>query len=189
MNVASFIDYLATLTPLPSELKEVLESSLITEHYQPHQVIHAAGQTESRAWFVASGFLRGYYFDDEGKEHTAAFYSERDLIFSYHGLSQQPADHYLEALHTSTLISLRYDQIISLNMEHREMNILFVHFLRELNRREQFRTRLLMQGAEERYRQFRKAYPSVFQQAPVRMIAAFLNMTRENLSRLISRNP
>jgi CRP-like cAMP-binding protein len=189
MNVQLLTDHLSTLTPLSKDFREALEAILVIEHYQPHQIIHAVGQTETRAWFVASGFLRSYYFDDAGKEHTEAFYGDRDLIFSYKGLTQQPADQYIEALHDTTLISLNYSQIALLQMEYREMSVLAVLLLQELNRREQFRTRLLMQSAEDRYRQFRKAYPSVFQRAPVRMIAAYLNMTRENLSRLISRNP
>ena len=187
MGANSLIDHLSNLTPLSTAFKEELESGLEEEHYKPHQVIHAAGQVENRLWFVESGFARSYYFDQTGKEHTLSFYSEKEMIFSYKGYWKEVTDYYIEVLIPTTLIVIKYEDLYRLVDRYKETSTLMQIFIRQRHTQEQFKSRLMTWAAEERYHQFRKASPEIFKLASIRLIASYLNMTRENLSRLMGR--
>jgi CRP-like cAMP-binding protein len=187
MPVEKFIDFLAEKASVSDEFKKSLEETVKTENYHARQIIFAAGQVESRLWFLEKGFARSYYFDLAGKEHTTMFYDESDLIFSFNGYWREPSENYLEVLHPSSLISLAYDEMVKL-LQLPETKTLIHYFARQRINQDQFTNRLMGQTAIERYRQYRKAFPGVFRKASVRLIASYLNMTRENLSRLIGRN-
>lgn len=186
MSVQSLIDQLSTLTRLSPAFIEELKSGLEVEYYRPHQIIHAAGQTESRLWYIEIGFARTYYFDQTGKEHTLSFHLEKEIIFSYSGYWKETTDYYFEVLTTTTLISLPYEYLYKLE-QHEATKILMKIFTRQRYYQDLFKSRLMTWAAEERYHQFRKANPDIFKFASIRLIASYLNMTRENLSRLMGR--
>jgi CRP-like cAMP-binding protein len=187
MSVESLIGYLSAITPLSPPFKEEMQAGLQTENYKARQIIHAAGQTENRLWYLESGFARTYYFDQAGKEHTLIFYEEKELIFSYKGFWKESTDYYLEVLKPSSLISLSYEYLTGL-FQLEETKILAQVFIRQRHQDDLFKSRMMTWTAEERYKQFRKIHPEIFGKTSVRLIASYLNMTRENLSRLISRD-
>jgi CRP-like cAMP-binding protein len=186
MSAESLIGYLSAITKLSPGLIEELKSGLDEEQYKPHQIIHAAGQIENRLWYMETGFARTYYFDQTGKEHTLSFYIKNEIIFSYKGYWKETTDYYLEVLTPTTLISLPYESLYKLE-QHEETKTLIHVFTRQRYYLELFKSRLMTWSAEERYYQFRKASPDIFKLASIRLIASYLNMTRENLSRLMGR--
>jgi len=187
MSVNSLIGYLSTITNLTPSLTERLSSEMEVETYKSHQIIHSAGQVENRFWFIDSGFARTYYFDSTGKEHTVAFYDDQSMLFSYQGFWKQSTDYYIEILGSSVLISLTYDRLSNYLQDYSEVKTLVQYFVRFQHQQELFKSRLMTWSAEERYYQFRKIHPEIFRKATVRLIASYLNMTRENLSRLMGR--
>ncbi|MCD8739070.1 cyclic nucleotide-binding domain-containing protein [Mucilaginibacter roseus] len=187
MSVEDIIAELAKITALSPGLTDRLRTLLISEVYHPRQVIASPGHNQHRLWLVESGIIRSYYPDERGREITQAFYTANDLIFFWEGYLAQRTDHYLEALHNVNLYSLRYTDLDTLR-DFPETETLFRYFILQQRRTELFRNRLLLQSADQRYRQYRKAYPGIFREVPLRLIASFLHMTRENLSRLIGRD-
>jgi CRP-like cAMP-binding protein len=187
MSVESLIGYLSAITKLSTAFIGELRSGLDQEQYKPHQIIHAAGQVENRLWYIETGFARSYYFDQSGKEHTLSFYLENEIIFSYKGFWREATDYYLEVLTPTNLISLPYESLYRLMEQHAETRTLIDVFTRQRYYQELFKSRLMTWTAAERYYQFRKANPDIFKLASIRLIASFLNMTRENLSRLMGR--
>lgn len=187
MSAEPLINYLSLITELSPAFSDQLEKLFEKEHYRPHQILHSAGQMENRLWFIDNGFARAYYFDKSGKEHTLNFYDSKDLIFSYQGLWKESSDYYIEILQDSELWSIQYDQVKLWIDKFSEMKIITNVLTRHRYHQELFRSRLLTWNAEERYLQFRKVSPDTFKKASVRLIATYLNMTRENLSRLMSR--
>lgn len=188
MPISTLLELLFRITPLSLEFKRELPQVLHEENYRVHQIIHAAGQIENRLWFLETGLVRSYYFDATGKEHTLAFYTEMAVIFSYPGYWKEASDYYIEALSQVRLISLSYESLAILRSHHPEVSILTQHFMRRHHAQESYRCRLLTWAAEERYLQFRKSHPEIFRMASLRLIASYLNMTRENLSRLMGRD-
>jgi CRP-like cAMP-binding protein len=184
----SFISFLANITDLSSGFTTELNLLLKEEKYKAHQIIHSAGQVENRFWYLENGFARTYYFDQTGKEHTLSFFTEKQLIFSYKGYWREATDYYLEIVTDSILISVNYEAVSVLLKKFEETKFLIHVFKRQLYYNDLNKSRLIALPAEERYIQFRKSNPEIFKIATVKLIASFLYMTRENLSRLIGKD-
>jgi CRP-like cAMP-binding protein len=187
MPIESLIGHLSTITNLSPAFIATLKPLMEVEIYKSHQVIHAAGQVENRFWYLDTGFARTYYFDQSGKEHTLKFFSEKEMLFSFQGFWKESTDYYIEILGPSELISLTYVHLSTLIQNFPETQILNQVFTRHYHHQELFKSRLMTWSAEERYYQFRKTKPDIFKKASIRLIASYLNMTRENLSRLMGR--
>jgi CRP-like cAMP-binding protein len=186
MAALSFVGFLSSLTELSQALLSALNDSLKPELYRNHQVFHVGGQVENRLWYLEEGLVRAYYFDQAGKEHTLQFFSAGDVIFSWQGWYHEPADFYLEALETSKLVSLSYHSFADLSARFAELKTIAQIIMRRRLQTDHFYNRLMRSGAEERYRRFRSDNPGIFRRVSVRLIATHLNMTRENLSKLIT---
>jgi len=187
MNPASLINLLSGITKLSPDFTKTLTDFLREEKYNVHQVIHTSGQLENRLWFVDSGFARTYYFDPGGKEHTLNFFTPNQLIFSYNGCWKEASDDYLEVVIETNLLSLTYESFYYLLENYQETTSLKHFFVRQRYYQDIYKSRLLTWSTEQRYLHFRRASPDIFKIASLRLIASYLNMTRENLSRLMGR--
>lgn len=181
----AFTEYLNSITPLSPALKDELLSNLQIEEYKSHQIISASGQTENRLWFIYKGFVQAYYYDNAGKQHTLKFYQENDLVFSYNGFWRKPSDYYLETLQPSIMVSLSYKSVAKL-FKYLETGDLARAFIMQQDKEADFKLKLMNGSTKERYKQFREARPEIFGKTTVGLIASYLNMTREYLSRLMS---
>lgn len=184
----AFIERLSGLAHLSAELKEELAFSLVAEHYRSHQVIHATGQVETRFWYIAEGLVRTYDFDLSGREQTFAFFRHQDLLFSFEGYWKEKSNHYIEVLETSMLVSLSYEHLHALLTRFPEMQDLVKIFVRQYLHQERYRHHLLTLTAKERYLHLRKSRPELFRHVSVRLLATYLHITRESLSRLMGRD-
>lgn len=144
------------------------------------------GDTCIHSFFVEKGLLRYYSIDDKGKEHVLHFapegwfLSDRDSIYF-----NIPTHYYTEALEDSTVIMLAKDFFISFSED--------VHFFAQLNERllhnhirhlQKRITQLLSATAEERYLDFVKIYPDIMLRVPQWMVASYLGIAPESLSRV-----
>jgi CRP-like cAMP-binding protein len=186
MTGLPFITYLSSLVQLNHDLTQELYHLLIPEIYHNRQIFHGAGQVENRLWFLEEGLVRSYYFDAAGKEHTLQFFNRGEVIFSVEGLYQERSDLYLEALEPVRVVSLSYPELFILYNRYSEVRHIARIIVRRRYQADHFYLRLMNLVAEERYRQFRKVSPEIFRRVSVKTIATHLNMTRENLSKLIT---
>lgn len=187
MDTEQLIEFLAGITKLCNEFKLALEASLQQEFYKSHQILHAAGHLENRLYFVNSGFARNYYYDRHGNEHTVKFWEGGEILFSYEGYYEVPSYFYTEIMEETQLITLSYANLHRLDEMFHEMSILFKTVLLKYQQEEYQRQKLIALAAEERFQILRKTKPMLFQKAPSRIIASYLNLTRETLTRYIGR--
>lgn len=132
------------------------------------------GDLITKAYRVRSGLLRSYSIDDHGKEHVFMFAPEDWLIADNHGLGQ-PADLYIDALEDSELT------VIS---EFKEENIEGQKVIKRLYVLQKRIIMLMSSSAIERYEHFVETYPQIVQRVPQKMIASYLGMTPEALSKV-----
>lgn len=188
MHTDQLLHLLSGLTDLSGPFKEELLSFLHPEHYKLHQIIVGEGQVENRLWYMGSGFARCYFYDGDGNEQTIRFWAPGDIIFSYQGYLKTPSDVYIEILENAELLSLTYKKLDVLLSSYPETRVCMRACMLKQLRKDFRRTVLNAMNSEERYRAMRNESPLVFKHAPLRMIASYLEMSRESLSRLISRD-
>jgi CRP-like cAMP-binding protein len=136
--------------------------------------------------FVETGLLRSYTVDEKGSEHILQFASEgwwmADLS-SY--LTEEPSFLNIDALEDSELLLINkplWEQAMKEipALEHYFRIIIQNHLVATQKRLLQS----LAETAEEKYNRFLKTYPECAQRVPQHMIASYLGVTRETLSRV-----
>jgi CRP-like cAMP-binding protein len=187
MNKNNFISYLSGIAVLSLPLKENLYELLADESYKPHQILFSSGQLENRLCFIEKGFARNYYYDQHGHDHTVKFWGPNDILLSYQGYWAQPAYFYTEMMEESEIVTLKYDDLRGLLIKFPEASVLVKTILSQFHQEENQKQKLITLSAEQRFQEMKKHNRVVFQKVSLKIIASYLNMSRETLSRMISK--
>ena len=188
MNTEKLIKFITAHAELSPELITDLEGRLKEEYYKTHQILHAAGQQENRIYFLEKGLIRNYYYDHHGNEHTVRFWEANDILFSYQGYYAVPSYFYTEIIEASTLITLSYSSLHELDTKYTAISQLIKNLLLNYQQEEYEIQKLIALPPEERYITLRTKSPNLFKKVPARIIASYLHLTRETLTRYIGRN-
>lgn len=191
MDVARFHQHINRQMPGMSADKLAELTAAFTPRQVPKRaLIVQPGQVADHRVYVLQGAFRAYVVDPAGVEHTLHFAIEdwwiTDLS-SYH--SRQPATMYVVALEDSTVLQLDYATEQDLMQRSRHYETLFrLQAERAAAYHQRRLTAALTRTAEERYEDFRATYPAVVQRLPQYVIASYLGMSKEFLSRIRSRS-
>lgn len=137
-------------------------------------------------FFVESGLLRQFALDSKGKEHTISFAPENWLVSDRESLYfDKPSAYSIQALEDSKVIMMDekfMDFLADKIPSFVEFNNKLLHnHIRHLQERIK---QLLSATAEERYVDFIEMYPDILQRVSQTMIASYLGITPESLSRV-----
>lgn len=137
-------------------------------------------------FFVESGLLRQYVIAKNGKEHIIHFASENWFIGDRESkFFNQPAVYNIQCLEPTVLYMLDEEILGSIFKTNDSYKLLFTKLLHNHIRHLQKRiTQLLSASAEERYLDFVEMHPNIMQRVPQSMIAAYLGIAPESLSRV-----
>lgn len=188
-NIEGVLRLMAQIAPLPLPLQQRIASQLREEHFAPKEILLSPGETARRIYYVKKGFLRSYFIDPQGREHTTGFTGEGQLLTSTASfLLQQPSGEYLQALHPSQLLSLTYYQLQSYYADFPQGNLIGRiiaerHYAMSVQQSGILRFR----SPRERYQALLERYPDIEQLTTTIHIASFLGINRETLSRTRSR--
>ena len=144
------------------------------------------GEMVKYAAFVCQGFLRSYVIDNKGKEHIIQFAPENWWI-SEKGPSGggQPSSLFIDAIEDSDILA------IDMNGHKTLMEKLPGYassFRTGMQKRTEAKDKRIVHSlvatAEERYNDFLKTYHSIALRVPQHMLASYLGITPETLSRI-----
>ena len=146
----------------------------------------SAGEICKNTFFVNKGLLRMYSIDKNGKEHILHFAPENWILVDRSSLYlNQPTDYYIDAAVEREVLVLTPEYFEFLGEKqpsvYSRQNTLLHNHINSLQKRI---TQLLGATAEERYVDFLKTYPSIFERVPQWMVASYLGITPESLSRV-----
>lgn len=142
------------------------------------QILQRSGELNTRIYHVKSGLLRSYFIDKKGKEHIFMFASE-GWIIGDNLPPEEPAMLFIDALEDSNVV------VFEKKIENETNGKKLIKRLEVLQKR----IILLMSAtALERYEEFIQTYPDLSQRVPQRMIASYLGVTPEALSKVKREN-
>jgi CRP-like cAMP-binding protein len=135
--------------------------------------------------FVEKGVLRAYTVDDKGYEHIIQFALEGWWVSDiYSFLTGEPSIYNIDALEDAELFLLTKSSneamLENVPKMERYFRILSQNALVAMQRR---LVRSQSQSAEEKYSNLVATYPDIIQRVPQHMIASYLGITPETLSR------
>ena len=162
-----------------------LEENLTVLHVRKGEILLRNGEVCRHVSFINKGLMRLFYFVD-GKEICTGFVAENDYISEYSSfLTRAPSAQNMDALEDTELINLSFDNMQALYQSHPVFEIFgrrIAEFL--FIRLSSYNTRLLALTPEERYQSLMDTQPHIIQRVPQYMIASFIGVTPEHLSRL-----
>ena len=181
--------------PLRAHIEEVVtlsdqEFDHILSHFQSikrrkHQFIVQEGEAVNKEFWVIKGCLKSYFFDESGKEHILQFSMENWWTTDYDAfVNQSLAKISIDCLEDCELLYISYENREKLSSEMHKMERFWSRKTKSGYIALQNRIlSLLRNTAQERYDLLFEQYPLLFQRVPKKLIAAYLGVTRETLSR------
>ncbi|HWZ23167.1 MAG TPA: Crp/Fnr family transcriptional regulator [Cytophagaceae bacterium] len=159
----------------------------VVKEVKKGEVLLRTGDLCDSFFKVIKGCLRSYIIDPKGKEHIVQFAPEEWLI----GDQESMFNHVLatlniDAIEDSTIAVIKFSQ------NENKLSDLDKASLIDLNQKFQKRIfvlqkriiQLISATAEERYNEFNSTYPNLVKRVPQKMIASYLGITPESLSRV-----
>ena len=173
---------------VPLEEKEIEAFSAIVKErkVKRKQFIEQPGFVCKHQSHIVEGALRSYFITPDGNEHTIAIAVDDWWISDFYSYtSQTPATLFVEALEDSTIQQIGFEDTERICDEHP----IFERFFRLVAQKAfAYSQRRVLSNlgktAEERYLEFDQMYPSITQRVPQYMLASYLGMTPEFLSKI-----
>ncbi|WP_114821566.1 Crp/Fnr family transcriptional regulator [Chryseobacterium sp. KLBC 52] len=178
--------HIEKIIPLNDDEFEFISSCFTYKKYKKHQFLIQEGETVPYNYFVLKGLLKLVYTDETGKEHIIGFAMEDWWETDFPAYYQQAtATMSLECIEDTEVLCIKLDDYKKLcaqlpKLEHFFLEKAYMGFITAQQRT----VSMMTTGIKERYDQLLKKYPSLVQRVPKSLLAAYLGVSRETLSRL-----
>jgi CRP-like cAMP-binding protein len=181
--------YIRNEIPVTDEQLHTILSCFKSLSVNKNEVLLNEGEVNQRVLFVCKGCLRIYFIQDDGQEAT------RYLAFEDHFatalvsfISQEPSMEYIQALEPTQLLFITLSDFSHLldtipAWERFYRQYLEKAYVTNTNRLMSFIT----MDAGERYLELLQQKPEIADRLPNKIVASYLNISQETLSRIKGR--
>ena len=181
-----FFQSLKSKVDFSEEDLAVIKKYLTPKKLRKKQYLLQEGDVCKYVAFVEKGILKSYTIDEKGSEHIIQFALEGWLISDlYSFLTGEPATYTIDAIEDSELILIgqganeellkilpRYETWIRF-----QITGAYIALQKRL-------TSIISLPLDERYQSLTSIYPDIVQRVPQHMIASYMGLTPETLSRV-----
>jgi CRP-like cAMP-binding protein len=166
----------------------------ITKCFKPkavkkNAILLSQGEVCNEFYFVHKGCIRTYFIDKEGNEKTRYIMCDSSIgtaLTSF--ISRKPSFEFIEALEDSELLTISYADFYKLNNEITQWK---VFYQRVLEMAYSFQNKkiegLVTLTAKQRYELLLKENPALIQRLSNKILASYIDVRQETLSRLKSK--
>lgn len=182
------LDYIANYIELTPEEEIILLSLVKFRKYLKGQYIVQQGDVCKYECFVLSGCLKTFYMDEQGQEHIVMFSIENWWVSDMGSfITQTPADFNIQCIENTQLIMFHHDIIETLYTKIPKLERFFRQIVeRALVASQKRIVRSFSMPAKKRYLYFKEQYPEIEKRIPQYMIASYLGISKEFLSKIKS---
>ena len=156
-----------------------------TKKLRKHQFLVQQNDYVTHEYFVVSGLLKSFFANESGKDHIVQFAMENWWVTDYQAfVSQSKALLAIDCIEDVTVLCLSFEDKQRLCTEMHKME----HFFRVKTTAgyvalQQRVLSFLHSDAKSRYDQLLKQYPALSQRVSKSLLASYLGVSRETLSR------
>tara|TARA_R110002073_G_scaffold72537_1_gene177322 strand:- start:319247 stop:319840 length:594 start_codon:yes stop_codon:yes gene_type:complete len=186
MQLAKFNTYLIEKGGLTQDDLAKIEPFIKAKKIVKGDFLLKQGDICSHFFFVEQGLLRLYALNEDGKENILQFATENWIVSDRGSVYfKEPSSYYIDAFEDTLVVFIDedfIDKVSQVNPNFRKKNErLLQNHIRHLYKRI---SQLLGVSARIRYLDFVKMHPDIMLRVPQWMIASYLGITPESLSRV-----
>ncbi|MCA6068019.1 Crp/Fnr family transcriptional regulator [Chryseobacterium sp. RG1] len=154
--------------------------------YAKNVVLEKEDKIPNYLYFVVSGFVRLFHYNEKGDEITTHINCPPGFITAYsHFVNQTKSDQNLECITECELLRIKkvdLDLLIQESPAFKDFS--FLVFQQSLSYNEKRSKELATLSAEKRYLKLLNEHPEILHNVPMQYIASFLGMNPKSLSRI-----
>lgn len=167
-----------------TENLDLLAAMLTEEKYPKGATVLAEGQVCRKIYYVQRGLVRQYYMKN-GKELTEHLAFEGATLMCIESLfKRQPTRLVIETLENTLLYGISYEELCKAADGSPEFGRFLLSVLRESLITSQVKADTLrFESTKERYARIEQEHPEIIQRVPLNIVASYLQMSPETLSR------
>lgn len=168
---------------------ETILSYFIPLKLKKNEMLLSNGQNSQRTFFVVNGCLRIFFINEEGQDSTRYFAFENQFATALTSfITSEPSEEFIEAVEDSEVYYITHKNFYRLlemipQWEKFYRIYLETAYVNNTKRLMSF----LVQDALEKYRQLLDENSVVVRRLSNKLVASYLNISQETLSRLKSR--
>ncbi|MBA6157354.1 Crp/Fnr family transcriptional regulator [Tenacibaculum sp. S7007] len=183
--MTKLFENISKYTSLTKALSLELTNRTKIKTFKKGTIIHDANEICQHSYFIEKGILRLYFVKDE-KEISEFFCSSGEWINSPRSFMQQKIDHYyIDIIEDCEVVILAVEDLVYLfenfpameKYARMDMGNSFGLLMERI-------TSMRFTSAKEKYDHFCKTYTTTYHRIPLKMIASYLGITPETLSRI-----
>jgi CRP-like cAMP-binding protein len=178
--------YLVARASFTAEELAFMRTLFVPRRLPAGEFLQRAGDLARHAAFVARGCLRSYVIDARGKEHVVQFAPEQWWLADAISLNTgTPSQYFYAAIEDSDLLLIdRAAQQQIVDRVPGYSTAMRAGLQKHAAAKDVRIVKALSATAAERYLDFMQAYPTIAQRVPQWMVASYLGLTPETLSRI-----
>ena len=181
-----FLKLISQTVRLSEQEIELCFQYLEPVHYPKNKILEAEGKIPRYLYFVVSGFVRLFYYNEKGDEVTTHINCPPGFITAYANFANQtPSDENLECVTECELLRIKksaLDDLVQQSPAFRDFSIIVLQQSLAYNERRAKDMAVL--SAEQRYLKLLDEQPELLHNIPMQYIASFIGMNAKSLSRI-----
>lgn len=184
--IDSLISYIRKFVDLTDHEISILESKATCRKYLKGQFIVQQGDLCLFESFVIKGCVKTFHIDAEGNQHIVRFAIENWWTADMGSfVSKSPADYNVQCLEDTEVIQFSHETLEELYLQIPALERFFrIIIQRAFIASEKRIIQNFTKQAKDRYKGFRKQYPEIEQRVPQYLIASYLGISKEFLSKI-----
>jgi CRP-like cAMP-binding protein len=176
-------DILKTVGKFSQEELNLFEKHLIKNNFKKNEILLNEGVICNKAWFILSGAVYQFRYDDID-ENVFDLHCENDWFVGHSSfVTQKPSNTIIKAYSDCEVLEINVDSIHQLIAQSPSFLQLGKILDTAVSRAHYFDNPLT---PHEKYDYLMKTRPQLLQKFPLTIIASYLKITRETLSRVRS---
>lgn len=181
-----FFSHVMKKVSLTEEEKDIVKTYFVFKNLLKKEFLLHEGEICSYMSFVSKGLLRSYHIDEEGNEHMNLFAFEGWWSSDIYSFSfGENAQFNIDALEDSELLMITRENFEKMTLKVPMMDRYFrMLFQNSLATKERRLVSSNSYTAKEKYIQLSESNPKMIQRVPQNLIASYLGLAPETLSRL-----
>ena len=181
------VNYFSQYISLTEAEVAQIKNADIIKQYDKNHVLLEEGQIAKVCFLVLKGCVKRYYLD-EGEEKIVEFYTENDPIYPVSYINKEPSKYYLSCVEPCLISTGTEESTQKFLQEFPRFLPAFMKIGDSLSAKKQlFLDDLKNLNPEQRYQQLMETRPDLINRVPQYMIASYLGIQPESLSRIRKR--